>query len=396
MKHNRLFSSLVLLLCLSHLAHAQRVLRVIKANTDKASIIDEPYPKLDWYLDPAVRPDIYYMNVPGKPGTVTVKTDLDSFTVDTKPGRSYDLVVLLNGKDSCFIRIAALRDTLRQVRGIGKNPARDTIPFTLHGSRIYLKGFLNNKPVNIQFDLGAGASAVNRQSAEKLGIQFDGNTMVTNTQGTNKTLTSSNNTLRIADIKWGPVKLVQVGNMQPQEDLIIGNSLFMDKIVEIDYDRSLLIIHKGLPNYSRYYSVMPVWFEQDRPRFQAVTEVGGKRYSFWFLFDTGRDATMALGSDFTAYEGLWDKLDSLTTVNGRKIVRLNAEIAGVKFPDIVTNAQDPNMPGSSRPTLIGNQVLSHFNVILDNRQGFIYLKLNSRSDEPYSDYKGYQESMKAK
>lgn len=396
MKHNILFYCFILLLCLCHMTYAQHV-PVLKANSNRAHIVDEPYVNVDWYLDPAARPDIYYLNTPGKLGNVTVKTDLDSVTFDTKPGRSYNLVVLLNGKDSCFIRIASYRDTLRQPRGIYKEPGANTIPFTLHGSRIYLKGLLNNsKPVNIQFDLGAGSTCVNRQSAEKLGMQFDGKTTVINTQGTNQALTSSANALTIGDINWRAVSIVQVGNMKPEEDLIIGNSLFRDKVVEIDYDRSLLIIHNQVPYYGRDYISTPVWFEQDRPKFQVVTEVGGKRYSFWFLFDTGRDATMALGSDFTAYEGLWNKLDSLTTVNGRKIVRLDAEIIGVRFPDIVTNAHDPAHPEGSRSTLVGNQILNHFNVILDNLHGLIYLKPNSRSNEPYSNYKDYLESIKKK
>jgi len=73
-------------------------------------------------------------------------------------------------------------------------------------------------------------------------------------------------------------------------------------------------------------------------------------------------------------------------------VRLDAFIAGMEFKDIVTNAADPSKP-TGRPTLFGNQILNHFNVILDNRNGFIYLKPNNRSNEPYSDYKSYLMEM---
>ncbi|ACU61030.1 hypothetical protein Cpin_3567 [Chitinophaga pinensis DSM 2588] len=395
MSHIHLFCSITVFCLFSLTTKAQR-LPIVKAGNANAVITDGAYVRLNWQLDPTARPDIYYVNVPSKPSQITLKTDQDSIRFQTKPGKAYDFIALLNGKDSCFIRIASIQDTLTQLRGRSVHPTSDTLPFVLHGSRIYLKGILNNnKTVNVQFDLGAGTTCVNRQVAEKLGLQFDGKTVVTNTQGTNETGTSSGNTLTIGNISWEAVRLTQVGNMQEGEDLIIGNSLFRDKIIEIDYDNLRMIIHQKLPAYSRAFKRQAVWFEQNRPKFQAVVVVGGKSYPFWFLFDTGRDATMALGSDFTRHEQLWQKLDSLTMVNGRKIVRLNAEIAGVVFPDIVTNAHPPDKPGS-RTTLFGNQVLNHFNLILDNREGMLYLKPNSRSKEPYSNYKDFLESIRGK
>lgn len=73
-------------------------------------------------------------------------------------------------------------------------------------------------------------------------------------------------------------------------------------------------------------------------------------------------------------------------LNGKNIVWLDAEIGGERFKDIVTNAADPAKPQGSC-TLLGNQLLNHFNVILDNQQKRMYLKLNSRREERYSDYK---------
>ncbi|SFO76735.1 Aspartyl protease [Chitinophaga sp. YR627] len=395
MKHLLLSCSITAFCLFSLTTKAQR-LPLIKAGNANAIITDGAYVHLNWQLDPNAKPDIYYVNVPFRQSQVTLKTDQDSIRFNTKPGKVYDFITLLNGKDSCFIKIASIQDTLTQLSGNSTHPAPDTLPFELNGSRIYLKGILNDsKTVNIQFDLGAGTTCVNRQVAEKLGLQFDGNTVVTNTQGTNETRTSSGNTLTIGTISWKTVRLVQVGNMQEGEDLIIGNSLFREKIIEIDYDKKRMIIHQKLPVYSSRFKKQAVWFEQNRPKFQAVVVVGGKSYPFWFLFDTGRDATMALGSDFSRHEQLWQKLDSLTMVNGRKIVRLNAEIAGVVFPDIVTNAHPPDKPGS-RTTLFGNQILNHFNVILDNREGMLYLKPNGRSKEPYSNYQDFLESIRGR
>jgi len=97
---------------------------------------------------------------------------------------------------------------------------------------------------------------------------------------------------------------------------------------------------------------------------------------------------MLLGEDFTGKGNIWSELTPLTVINNRKIIRLDATIADVEFKDIVTNAADPAKP-NGRSSLFGNQILNHFNVILDNKAGFLYLKPNGRTKEPYSNYESY-------
>jgi hypothetical protein len=376
------------LFCLSAPVLAQQQLPIIRATNEKATIVDGDHVTVDWKLEPKYKPDIYYVNIPLKKSRVTLKTDLDKISFNTEYGKSYDFIVLLNGKDSCFVRIVAKEQPSPVSLKLHK-PFPQTIPFTLIGSRIYLQGYLNGqKEVTIQFDLGAGSSCVNKLSSKKLQLSFNRNATLNNSQGTNEARVSSGNELVIGDLTWSGLPLIEVGNMQPHEDLIIGNGLFRDKIVEIDYDKKVLIVHNQLPTYVKDYKKQPVFYEQDRPKFKADFVHDGKKYSFWFLFDTGRDGTMLIGEDFTGIDSNWSKLKELQIINGRKIVRLDALIAGKKFKDIVTNAANPLKP-TGRPTLFGNVLLSHFNAILDNRLGYIYLKSNSRSNEPYADYQTY-------
>jgi hypothetical protein len=369
-------------------------LPVIPATSAEAQLLDGKYVRLAWHLDPSAKPDIYYVNVPRKPGRVTLVTDKAKINIDTRFGKSYDLLVLLNGRDSCHIRVVAGFDTASQWQaagGHGNQP--DTIPFTLQGSRIYLKGILNDKKVNVQLDLGAGTNCVNKTSSAKLGLAFDSKRMVSNTQGLNEMPVSSSNRLSLGRFSWRSLPLTEVGNMQPEEDIIIGNTLFRDKILEIDYDRLVMVVHTRLPATARGYNKQPVWFEQSRPKFEATLRIAGKTYPFWFLFDTGRDGTMLIGEDFTGVGNTWNELTPLTVINGRKIIRLDAVIAGTTFPDVVTNAADPAQP-KGRPTLFGNQLLNHFNVILDNIHGDLYLRPNGRANEPYSNYQSYLDEQK--
>ncbi|MCF0055235.1 retroviral-like aspartic protease family protein [Dyadobacter sp. CY356] len=386
-----IFAFSVLIALCAHTAIAQKTETVIKASNQKATIDDGENVHMDWKLDPQSNPDIYYVNVPFKKSTVRFKTDQDQLIFHTKPGKTYTFIVLLNEKDSCRVRIVSgLPAELPAMTAPDKYLT--SIPFEMIGSKVFLKGLINGKEVKIQFDLGAGTSVVNRNSSEKLALEFSAHTIVSNTEGVNKERTSTGNLLNIGSISWSSVPLTEVGNMKAYEDLIIGNSFFRNHIIEIDYDNKQFIIHKKLPDKIAGYTKLPIFYEQNRPKFRAKITHNEKNYSFWFLFDTGRDGSMLLGEDFTSKDDNWKQLLPLTIINGRKIVRLDATIAGVCFKDIVTNAADPEKPGG-RPSLFGNQILSHFNLILDNVNGFIYLKTNRRTKEPYSNYDDYLKEM---
>lgn len=216
--------------------------------------------------------------------------------------------------------------------------------------------------------------------------------MVSNTQGLNKERTSLGNQMTISGLQWGDISLTEVGNMNDFEDIIIGNGFFRDKIIGINYDSREFTVYERLPREARGYRKMPVYYVQHQPFFNVVLAHNNKNYNAWFLFDTGRDGSMQIGNDFTGLENNWKELQPLTTVNGRKIVRLDAVIAGVEFKDIVTNASDPAV-SNSKASLFGNQILKHFNVILDNKTGTLYLKPNSLGNEPYFNYDSYLKQM---
>lgn len=383
----RSFILLYLILLMTFFASAQEKKTVIQAKTDQVLVKDGNNVELNWRLNPNVRPDTYFINIPFKNSEVQFITDTDQIRFQTKPGKSYEFIILLNGKDSCYIKVTSTHPPT-SVTMENKDLIPHTIPFTLIGSRVYFKGNINGNIVNIQLDLGAGTNVVNKNVSDKLGLEFTKQTLVSNTEGVNLQRTSVGNSLNIDGVIWSGVPVTEVGNMKPHEDLIIGNGLFINKIIEINYDTKEFTILSKLPANIRSYSKLPVFYEQNRPKFKAQFTHQNKLYDFWFLFDTGRDGTMLIGEDFTSKNNHWNELVELMKINGRKIILLDATIGGVEFKDIVTNAADPAQP-QGRPSLFGNQILSHFNVILDNVNGTIYLKPNSRTNEPYSNYNDY-------
>ena len=244
-------------LCIAcSVANAQTKLPLIKATKNVAVIKDGEHVKVKWHLDPKAKPDVYYVNIPRRESKIIFKTNQGKLRFKTYYGKSYDFVVLLNEKDSCFVRIVA-KNALTDISLQLQKPLPDTIPFILIGSGIYIKGLLNEKDsVIIHLDLAAGGygCGVNKMSSGKLNLSFNSTVMVNNTQGIHEARKSKNNKLTIGNLKFNHISLAEVGNMHAYEDLLMGNGLFPDKVIEIDYDKMVLIIQEQLPDYARNFT----------------------------------------------------------------------------------------------------------------------------------------------
>ncbi len=372
---------------------AEENVPVVKAKSKVISIRDGiHFRKNLWHLDPSVGLDTYYADLPLKPHHVTFITDVDSITFHIKPGNVYDFIILLNEKDSCHTRILAnLRGNTTYTR-IAKDAGPDTLHFTMHQSRIYFKGKLNQyEGALFQFDLGAGMSAVNHRSVSKAKIQFDANTILVNSQGSNEALVSKSTTIQIGGLQWEKVSMVRTKNMDNYEDAIIGNFLFEDKIAEIDYDRKIMVLHDSLPPVTNDYSKHEVIYVQHRPFIRASIIEGGKVYTDWFLFDTGRDGNMVLRDSFFRKNYIWNQLKTVFLL-GNKHVKVVPQLKiGEKiFTDIITPAYSPDKMHTDLPNILGNRLLCHFNVILDNHNGFIYLKPNNLNRIPYENLSSFK------
>lgn len=371
--------SCTVLLILAMGTHAQNTLPIIKSNTKSVSIRDGHILKPNsWGLDPSAKPDIYHVEIPRVNNKVTFITDQDSISFDTQYGKVYDFVILLNGNDSCYTRISANYSGVSMPIQLKTSAAADTIPFIMRNSRPYVVGKVNGKDnIYMMLDLGAGITCVNINSVKKTAIKFDGKISVTNTNGTNDEPSSSKTVLQMGNLKWENVKVVQVRNLDDEDDMIIGNSLFRDRILEIDYDKKILIVHQQSINVPANYTKHVVQYEQHRPKIKIDLHIADKVFSDWFLFDTGRDGTMLIGEDFTGEFDVWPLFNTIFKLGTKKIVVIpEVKIGSLSFQNIVTNANDPAHP-TGKQSLIGNELLQQFNVILDNKTGMMYLKANS-------------------
>jgi hypothetical protein len=97
---------------------------------------------------------------------------------------------------------------------------------------------------------------------------------------------SSRNTIEIAGLRWDDVPVAVADNMTRREDVIVGNTLFQDRVLEIDYDRMVLVIHGTLPDPSGWQRA-DMCLDGVVPFIRGTLEAEGLTQSGWFLLDTG-------------------------------------------------------------------------------------------------------------
>lgn len=354
---------------------AQNNLPVIKATSRNVKIRDGAVLKDWWYIVPEARPDVYWVDFPQKEQAVTFITDIDSISFVVRHGMAYDFVILVNGKDSAFTQIAGVYK--HQINCTGST-GNDSIPFTLRDNRIYFEGAINSsETLSIQFDLGAGMSNINAKSSYKVKMDFDSSVFLINSQGRNKARLSSVNTITIGKLSFLQEAFIETKNMAKWEDAIVGNSLFLDKYLEIDYNNQLLIIHDSMPPLDSSWIKLDMLLDGGvRPMISAVLELDGAKYTDWYIFDTGNSGNGIISNELTARYGIYDKFNKIIGFAGRKIASIpKITIAGYSFENgtIVLEKPGANLLEKS---VLGNKMLSRLNVVIDNRQGYLYLKPN--------------------
>ena len=366
----------VALLCAAS-SRAQDAVPVVRAHSRVVTITDGLHVKKNyWYVMPEKQPDVYFVELPLEPHTVTFTTDVESIHFPVTYGSQHEFVIALDHGVEARTQVRAAFRRLLSSRRTGSAPADgvDTIPFSLgDNDKIYVKGRVNGGPVlDVQFDLGSGGGVIKKASVSKVQMQFDGTVRLRNSDGDNVVPSSSANRLEIAGLAWDAVPFAVADNMTWREDALIGNALFQDKVLEIDYDRMVIAIHGTLPALS------PGWTRQDMildgvvPYIRGRLDVDDSPYDGWFLLDTGAYTSILNAHRLSPSSKITGEMWHLLSGRHRgPALWLGGHVFGKANYSVRPYDGDRSALG-----LLGNDVLKRFNLIVDNRRGFAYFRPN--------------------
>lgn len=178
---------------------------------------------------------------------------------------------------------------------------------------------------------------------------------------------------------------------------ILGYHFFKNHLIEIDYDKKKLIIHRESARIreklSKRYTAFDISLERAKPYIMGQVDLDGKSQARKLLLDLGNsDAVWLFGKS-----GLVAPQPNLEDYLGRgfsgdihgKRARIGNFALGdfaferpiIAFPDSAS-VRSVNMV-KDRAGSVGGEVFRRFDVVLDYAGGKIYLKKGRQFDEPF-------------
>lgn len=373
----KFFFLFILCFCLSPLAQAQKALPIVHATDGKTFIQEGDYvEKISWYLDPSARPDVFRVSKSKKPIRLSLHTDIDSIHFKLKPGETFDFIVLLNGKDSCYNRFVSPTPIKRhkKVRPI----TRDTIPFVLHEQNAILfdAQLDGQKDLKLTFDFNAtGLSLLSDAIDDKSWLQ------------------TRDHSIKIGNLSWENLGIREARLLAHGANGRIGPDAFNGRLLEIDYNSGNMIVHSALKKRPKGYKKFDLSWRQSHFQIQGQIDIKGQPYPYSFILDNGFNRSILLDSILLKEQNFPEdlkvlKTNSLRNSQGKEfitnIVSIDALTLGdftlEEVPALVLNT--PN-PAGFKTHFIGNGLLKRFNLILDFQKDRIYLKPNDLWEEPY-------------
>lgn len=375
---------------------AQAILPVLKTNARSLDVREgHNLYKHYWDVSPGVKKDVYFAHRFKKETTITFYSDIDSVSFRTVPGQVYNFIILLNNKDTCYTQISTTRESYYK-NCIDCIILKDTIPFTVgNDNRVYITGTINNsQPLKFFFDNGADNTILFPSAFSKgVKLKFDDSVANRGTGGIQTRGVSNFNDVQIAKLHWRNEQVMYVEKQIGEGDGTIGYDVFEDKIIELDYEKGLMIIHNAPFKMDKGYTRLAMQLNGGEVPSVTCTLINrGKKYTAAFLFDMGATGCLFLNQGFLVKNSFYGTMKTIgeakSTGAGSGAIKTSLAILPEfilgrhTFKDVPVNLESPaeNDPGTG---VLGMDILKRFNTILDYTNNVIYLRPNALANSPY-------------
>lgn len=396
-----LILSLVLLSC-----NNEEQIPILKTNSKTVSIKDgENHHDNIWSISPEVELDAFFPQKFKGEKEISFISDIDTLSFNVTPSNTYNFIIQHN-KEKAYTQINtdASKEPSIPAKNIldyytdneNRNTKTDTIPFTLKkDNRIHLTGSINKSDsLNFIFDTGANAIVItSKLIGNKVNLKLDGNTINSGSDGTSSIETSSSNHLKIAHLNWDNVNLLSIDYQGRNFDGVLGWIVFENKIIELDYEKQLLIIHQSINTIPKGYTKIETKMIDGVPYIKGTILTENQKAMGWLEYDTGYSDSFSLSQKFASENHLNNAMPKIGTSisTGSAGIEWKANdyiLPKLKFAEFELNnvplsidEEDPE--GIEHNDILGNSLLKRFNAIIDLQNFEIYLKPNHLLNSEY-------------
>jgi len=275
---------------------------------------------------------------------------------------------------------------------------KHVIPFQLTPyNNISIQAVINRQDtVHLMFHLAANYVAITEDAAKKVkSLTWGGSVDSVKSWGGsgNSSRFSRNNLFEIADMKWENTTIWEDKYSGRNTDGKFGTDLFEHKNIEIDFDRNMISISTDLPAKVKDYQKLKLIFENDNMFIETFCEIEGQVLRNKFLVHSGYSGSILLDDQFVADNKLGEKLK---VIDEKELKDSFGHILKTKkaiMPGFVIGKEKlPNVPvgffqgaiGRQKMSIIGGDLLKRFNIIIDAKREYVYLKPNKLLKTTYS------------
>jgi hypothetical protein len=365
---------------------------VIRAHSKSVDLRDgDLLRKGYWAITPEVRPDTYFAERFKGKKKVSFITDQDSVSFDVAPGTVHDFVIIVDGKDSAFTRISTGKPAGLSYRG--RSGVADTIPFRLgFNNQILIKGKINNsKELEMLFDTGCNGLVLSDDAGVK--VQVDGQVQGFGLGGSSQDDYSKRNSLQLGAMVWDSVPLTVKHQGKPGSDGVVGYNVFDGKVVELNFEQHIIIIHNKLPAKAASMKKYELRFREGLTYILLRGRIGNKVFDAWYDFDTGGSGTLMLNKETALANSLYGTMDRIGHDNLKgsgparvpvsKLTLPQLEIGSAMLADVPIAIEDSTSAGGPPFNVLGNDLLKRFHIIIDYANDEVYLAPNSHTGDMY-------------
>ena len=273
------------------------------------------------------------------------------------------------------------------------------IPFQLTSfNNISFKAIVNEKDtVQLMFHTAANAMTLTEEATKKLKtINFDTSIDGVKSWGgsNNEARVSNHNTLQIGSLTWKDVEITENKNSGQFTDGKFGINLFSDKVMQIDFDKNVLIISDKLPKKLKKYTKLKLSFENDMLFVEANCAINAdSTWSNNFLLHSGYAGSILLDDKFANDHKLSERLKitgekELKDAYGNSVKTQKAILPIFKIENHVLSDISVGFfagaIGRQKMSSVGGDVLKRYNWVIDAKRAFVYLKPNGNFKMPYT------------
>jgi len=349
---------------------------------------------LVWEIDPQMKPDIFNVNSFKGNKNITFYSNIDTITFKVEPNKKYEFKVIQKN-DTAWTRIdtnfkeeASLELPLTYKNLKFPDAQTDTIPFFVDTVRsgIIVKTIINNSSeLNFLFDTGANANVITKDIVgKKVTVEVLDSTLNQGSDGGSIKERSIHNKMRIGNLQWEDSKLTLIDYKDRPFDGVLGWTAFENKVIEVDYDRTRMIIHKNISTIPENYLKIDTKRVRDLFYIKIKTIIDNKIEEGWVELDTGFNGHLYLSKEYAYKHHITNTLlktgSSTTSGSAGVDVKTNdfilpcITIGDFILKDIPLIIKESKSTGKYTYDLLGHSLIQNFNFILDTKNNQVYIK----------------------